>query len=270
MASAAKELEHVSDLCGRIGFSAYYTDAVHDLLEPVASFLGAETASFRTLSLCDGRPKLHTLAVLGIPDSVNDAYLTRYAKLDPARRLLAQRLAQPLFADRARYGEWSNEQAAPALLRRYREEFQRYRKEFLLPSGFYYHVGFCFQDSYGHTLLFDFHRKARSREFSRLDRARAQIVGLHLHAKAGQCRHADAGRGTAEVGHCLSAREYEVAGAVALGLSNKEVAASLGISVRTVENHMRSIFAKLAVRTRARLCAKLREAGVRPSERTVA
>ena len=62
----------------------------------------------------------------------------------------------------------------------------------------------------------------------------------------------------------LSAREIEVAAAVALGMSNKEVAASLKISVRTVENHMRSIFAKLRVSTRTRLAAKLREASPRP------
>jgi DNA-binding NarL/FixJ family response regulator len=63
----------------------------------------------------------------------------------------------------------------------------------------------------------------------------------------------------------LSARELEVAEAVALGLSNKEVAASLNISVRTVENHMRSIFAKLSVNTRTRLAAKLHGGIVRPT-----
>jgi DNA-binding NarL/FixJ family response regulator len=58
-------------------------------------------------------------------------------------------------------------------------------------------------------------------------------------------------------GSQLSSREIEVAEAVALGLSNKQVAASLGISVRTVENHLRSIFAKLGVATRTRLVADL-------------
>jgi DNA-binding NarL/FixJ family response regulator len=47
---------------------------------------------------------------------------------------------------------------------------------------------------------------------------------------------------------------------VALGLSNKQIAATLDISVRTVENHMRSIFEKLGVTTRTRLAAKFYEA----------
>jgi DNA-binding NarL/FixJ family response regulator len=57
----------------------------------------------------------------------------------------------------------------------------------------------------------------------------------------------------------LSQRELEVAQAVASGLSNKEVGSVLGISVRTVENHLRSIFAKLKIKSRFRLAARLRE-----------
>ena len=57
----------------------------------------------------------------------------------------------------------------------------------------------------------------------------------------------------------LSTRELEVAETVALGLTNKEVGDALSISVRTVENHMRSIFAKLEINTRTRLAARLHE-----------
>ena len=57
-------------------------------------------------------------------------------------------------------------------------------------------------------------------------------------AEAGGAPHDDFG---------LSGRETEVAAAVAGGLSNKQVADRPGISVRTVENHLRSIFAKCNV-----------------------
>jgi len=59
----------------------------------------------------------------------------------------------------------------------------------------------------------------------------------------------------------LTVREAEVAEAVANGLSNKQVAETLGISVRTVENHLRSIFAKSNVASRTALAAALRRAG---------
>jgi DNA-binding NarL/FixJ family response regulator len=56
------------------------------------------------------------------------------------------------------------------------------------------------------------------------------------------------GSGTAEPGHfrdeALTEAEERVASAVARGLSNKEIAAELEISVRTVENHISHVLAK--------------------------
>lgn len=51
-------------------------------------------------------------------------------------------------------------------------------------------------------------------------------------------------------GQKLSERESEVLALVARGAANKEIAASMGLSVRTVEAHLRSIFAKLMVGSR--------------------
>ena len=48
----------------------------------------------------------------------------------------------------------------------------------------------------------------------------------------------------------LSERESEVLTLVARGAANKEIARSMGLSVRTVEAHLRSIFAKLQVGSR--------------------
>jgi DNA-binding CsgD family transcriptional regulator len=251
--SAPEELDKVTDLCGRIDWTGVAGDVAGGVLEPVASFLGADSASFRWLSLWQKTPKPITV---GIADSVNEAYVTRYYKLDPARRLIGRRLATPLFASPAGRGEWSKERATSEKLEHYREEFRRYRKEFLLPSDFYHHVGFCMRDTDGRTLLFDFHRRARAADFNRLERARARLVAHYLHAKTGAGRHSESAPARDGL---LSSRETEVADAVASGLSNKEVALTLDISVRTVENHMRSIFDKLGVTTRTRLAAKLRE-----------
>ncbi|WP_332674411.1 LuxR family transcriptional regulator [Aromatoleum sp.] len=56
----------------------------------------------------------------------------------------------------------------------------------------------------------------------------------------------------------LSAREREVAHEVAAGLSNKEIAAKLGITERTVKAHLGAIFEKLGVRDRLQLVLRLR------------
>ena len=49
----------------------------------------------------------------------------------------------------------------------------------------------------------------------------------------------------------LSEREVEVLALVARGLTNKEIAGALDISVRTAGHHVEHIFAKIGVTTRA-------------------
>ena len=49
----------------------------------------------------------------------------------------------------------------------------------------------------------------------------------------------------------LTAREQQVLGCVAQALTMKEMASQLGMSPKTVDNHLQSIYAKLGVKTRA-------------------
>lgn len=55
----------------------------------------------------------------------------------------------------------------------------------------------------------------------------------------------------------LSQREWEIAAQLRQGLTDKEIAASLGISIWTVRKHLRSIYAKLRVRSRTEAAVKL-------------
>jgi DNA-binding CsgD family transcriptional regulator len=55
----------------------------------------------------------------------------------------------------------------------------------------------------------------------------------------------------------LSPREQEIARMVASGYTNKEIASVLEISTWTVSTHLRRIFSKLAVGTRAAMVARL-------------
>lgn len=59
----------------------------------------------------------------------------------------------------------------------------------------------------------------------------------------------------------LSARESEVAALVAGGATNQAVADALFLSVKTVESHLRNIFAKAGVSSREALAAAVREQG---------
>lgn len=60
-------------------------------------------------------------------------------------------------------------------------------------------------------------------------------------------------------GHVLTPREQEVAALLEAGLSNKEIARSLGIRVPTVKNHVHSILERLQVRRRGEAAAVSRE-----------
>ena len=57
----------------------------------------------------------------------------------------------------------------------------------------------------------------------------------------------------------LTARELEVAKAIAAGNSNKEVARQLNITERTVKAHVSGLFTKLAVQDRLQLALKMRD-----------
>jgi DNA-binding NarL/FixJ family response regulator len=65
----------------------------------------------------------------------------------------------------------------------------------------------------------------------------------------------------------LSPRETEVLRLLASGLPDREIAAALFVSVRTVEAHVARIFAKLGVRTRAAATAAAIAAGLVDSGR---
>jgi DNA-binding NarL/FixJ family response regulator len=54
----------------------------------------------------------------------------------------------------------------------------------------------------------------------------------------------------------LTPTEQQVAAHVVKGLTNREVAAALFVTDRTVEYHLTHIYAKLGVRSRAELAAR--------------
>jgi DNA-binding NarL/FixJ family response regulator len=60
----------------------------------------------------------------------------------------------------------------------------------------------------------------------------------------------------------LTAREREVLDLMAAGMRNSEIAARLGMSEKTLRNHISAVFAKLAVPDRSAAIVRAREAGL--------
>ncbi|WP_194915470.1 LuxR family transcriptional regulator [Catenulispora rubra] len=79
----------------------------------------------------------------------------------------------------------------------------------------------------------------------------------HGHRPFAQLAEAELARGQrAGAGSVLTASEQRVADLVAGGYTNREVAARLSMSVRTVESHVASVFRKLGVRSRTELAGR--------------
>jgi len=60
----------------------------------------------------------------------------------------------------------------------------------------------------------------------------------------------------------LTPREREVLGLIAAGLGNAIISARLGLSPKTVSNHVSNLFAKLQIATRAEAVARAGDAGL--------
>ena len=99
----------------------------------------------------------------------------------------------------------------------------------------------------------------------RLQAARERLVALRARPYLARCDRELAACGLAPGKRrtCgpirLTAQELAVARLVAVGMSNRQVASELFISIKTVQYHVTHIYAKLGVRSRAELAAQFRE-----------
>ncbi len=63
---------------------------------------------------------------------------------------------------------------------------------------------------------------------------------------------------------CITKREYEVLGLIAQGMSNKEIAERLFVSISTIKTHTSNLFIKLDVSRRTQALQKAKELQIIP------
>jgi DNA-binding CsgD family transcriptional regulator len=110
------------------------------------------------------------------------------------------------------------------------------------------------------------HRRAGHRRAARIDLGHAAKIFAELGASAWLgLAERDLGRlgGRAPTGSALTTSERRVAERAASGRSNREIAAELMISTRTVESQLSAAYRKLAVRSRGQLAGALRAEAAR-------
>ena len=146
-----------------------------------------------------------------------------------------------------------------------------YYNDFLVPQSIHYQMAIVLK-KYGKLLgAMAFLRPGSADDFSSTDISKAQLLAPYLYeifrkireleSRGGRyngrdtCTSAEGNASTYQrlVERGLSRRECDVAFLVSRGFTNTEVSEKLCISRYTVENHLKSIFAKLGVRNRTRL-----------------
>ncbi|MEV4706880.1 LuxR C-terminal-related transcriptional regulator [Actinoplanes sp. NPDC049316] len=89
----------------------------------------------------------------------------------------------------------------------------------------------------------------------------AQLLDIEVDGVRCRCTLVDAAASEGDTCVALSPREREVARMVAGGHTNQAIADLLGISAWTVSTHLRRIFGKLGVNSRAAMVARILNAG---------
>lgn len=110
--------------------------------------------------------------------------------------------------------------------------------------------------------------RARARESLRRAHMEADALGsLRLVAQAGAELHAARGRPPkrAHADDELTPSERRIAELAAAGTSNREIAATLFLSVRTVETHLTSAYRRLGISSRRELADALSQATPQPA-----
>jgi DNA-binding NarL/FixJ family response regulator len=118
--------------------------------------------------------------------------------------------------------------------------------------------------SRGRTLLLigSVHRRQRRRRAARevLTEAMTQFAGAGAQLWLERAREELARvSGRAPGGDTMTATELRVADLVVRGLSNREIAAELFVTVRTVESTLTRIYSKLRVQSRTQLASRIRD-----------
>jgi len=226
-----------------------FDDVETDLLPALADDLDADSAGFYQAIRAGDSVRLgRSLAARGVNPETQHTWQQRFD------RLSVTALAPPIAAATAQafpLDEWLD---FPKFLRSPAYE------TFWGPLGIHHVLIIRLAHRDDESFVFGLRRAAGGRRFCDAEVARvggllaplmSTMSRLRLAEELEALRGGHAVAGPALAG--LTCREQEIAGDVAEGLANKHIARRRGVSVHTVENHLRAIFRKTGVDSRTKL-----------------
>ena len=226
-----------------------FDDVETELLPALAEDLDADSAGFYQAIREGGSVRLgHSVLAHGVRPEPQHAWRQQFDRLAPTVQ------APPIPAATAQafpLDEWLD---FPKFLRSPAYE------TFWGPLGIHHVMIIRLAHCGSESFVFGLHRAASGRRFCDAEVARvggllAPLVStlsrLRLAEELERLRGGNAVAVPALAG--LTLREQDIASDVAEGLANKHIARRRGVSVHTVENHLRSIFRKTGVDSRTKL-----------------
>ncbi len=236
-----------SGLTDFIRDSTSFDDVPLHLLPALADGLDARSAGFYRVIRDGGAVRLGQSSALRMTPDSRGTWRRHFHRLNPVG------VAPPIPAGTGQTFSLDDWLDFPEYLRS--PAYQKYWG----PIGIHHVLLARLAHSDTETFVLGFHRASAVRRFSDADVARLAgllpLVGstlsrLRLAEELCMLRgHAALVPGLAALTH----REREIAADVAEGLANKHIARRRGVSVHTVENHLRSIFRKTGVDSRTKL-----------------
>jgi DNA-binding CsgD family transcriptional regulator len=225
-----------------------FDDVQLQLLPALADDLDAKSASFRQLIQDRDTVQLGHNVVHGVKPETHHTWRQQFRRLDTVA------VAPPIPGGTGQafaLDEWLD---FPEYLRSPAYE------TFWGPLGIHHVLAVRLAHTDTESFVFGFHRAPDERRFCDADVARvggllppliSTLSRLRLAEQLERLRgnYAVAVPALAE----LTRREREIATDIAEGLANKHIARRRGVSVHTVENHLRSIFRKTGVDSRTKL-----------------
>ncbi|WP_171038174.1 response regulator transcription factor [Aquibacillus sediminis] len=208
-----------------------------DVLLALERFFGYEQMNFW---LCDEKDKLYNPVTLNTDESITNDYLNNYMEMD---KLMPHKLKNMIPQKRI---------ISLLDLQSKRElENSDFYNCFMKKYGFYNNVGIFLVSGTKVVGLVDFVTEKKDTTITQEEAMCLEILsrylGQRLDEKIQDKKEID----------FLTEREMEVLKLAQQGLSNKEIAKLLFISVNTVKKHVQSLYKKYEVNNRTSLCFKV-------------
>lgn len=136
-----------------------------------------------------------------------------------------------------------------------------YYQDFLKPQNIHSSIIFSLKSEDNLFGLFGFQRPKQSQMFDETSHLLVRLIAAPL-LQALERRRSNLpdkpNRLSVDIGpHKLTPRQIEIAKLISLGLSNPEISRELGISPKTVENHLTQIYAQTKAKNRVTLAQAL-------------